>query len=101
MRRHTLFRFAVLTLICLATLVAFGPARAGQTRVADAANFTDAAKEIASAFKAATGHEAVLSFGSSAQLLGQIGQAAPFEVFLSADEERPQKAVQDGLAVAE
>ena len=35
---------------------------AAETNVAVAANFTDAAREIADAFKAKTGHEAVLSF---------------------------------------
>ena len=66
-----------------------------------AANFTEPAKEIAAAFKAKTGHEAVLSFGSSGQFYTQITQDAPFEVFLSADDERPKKLVDDGLGVAD
>jgi molybdate transport system substrate-binding protein len=70
---------------------------AGQTNVAVAANFTDAAKEIAEAFKAKTGHEAVLSFGASGQFYTQIQQEAPFQVFLSADAERPQKLADEGL----
>jgi molybdate transport system substrate-binding protein len=70
---------------------------AGQTNVAVAANFTDAAKEIAEAFKAKTGHEAVLSFGASGQFYTQITQDAPFQVFLSADAERPQKLADEGL----
>lgn len=92
----------VRTLIAAAALLSASlPAWAAQTNVAVAANFTEAAKEIAAAFKAKTGHEAVLSFGSSAQLLTQITQEAPFQVFLSADEERPAKAVADKLAIAE
>jgi molybdate transport system substrate-binding protein len=75
------------------------PAQAGQTIVAVAANFTDAANEIAQAFKAKTGHEAVLSFGSTGQFYTQITQDAPFEVFLAADDERPAKAVDEGFAV--
>jgi molybdate transport system substrate-binding protein len=89
--------FALLGIVALVAV----PARAAQVNVAVAANFTDAAKEIAAGFAKASGHEAVLSFGSSAQLLAQIGQAAPFQVFLSADEERPAKAVADGLAIAD
>jgi molybdate transport system substrate-binding protein len=73
---------------------------AAQTNVAVAANFTEAAKEIAAAFKAKTGHEAVLSFGASGQFYTQITQGAPFEVFLSADDTRPKKLGDDGLAVA-
>ena len=70
---------------------------AGQTNIAVAANFTDAAKEIAEAFKVKTGHEAVLSFGASGQFYTQITQEAPFQVFLSADAERPQKLADEGL----
>ena len=72
---------------------------AAQTTVAVAANFTDAAKEIAAAYKARTGNDAVLSFGASGQFYTQITQGAPFEVFLSADDERPKKAVDDGFGV--
>jgi molybdate transport system substrate-binding protein len=75
------------------------PAQAAQTNVAVAANFTDAANEIAQAFKAKTGHEAVLSFGSTGQFFTQITQDAPFEVFLAADDERPAKAIEEGFAV--
>jgi len=76
------------------------PALAGETQIAVAANFAEPAKEIAAAFTAATGHTARLSFGSSGQFYSQIAHGAPFEVFLSADAERPTKAEQAGLAVA-
>lgn len=84
----------------LAVTLAHASAWAGQTSVAVAANFTEAAKEIAVAFKARTGHEAVLSFGASGQFYTQITQGAPFEILLSADDERPRKLVEDGLGVA-
>lgn len=84
----------------LASGLATTPAIAAQTNVAVAANFTDAAKNIAAAFKQKTGHEAVLSFGSSGQLYTQITQDAPFQIMLSADDERPKKLVDDGLGVA-
>lgn len=80
-------------------LLASAPAQAAQTNVAVAANFTEAAKEIAAVFKQKTGHEAVLSFGASGQFYTQITQGAPFQVFLSADDSRPKKLVEDGLAV--
>jgi len=72
---------------------------AGETNVAVAANFTDAAKEIARSFAKATGHQAILSFGSTGQLFTQITQQAPFQVFLSADEERPKKLIEQKLGV--
>ena len=77
---------------------AFG-ARADAVNVAVAANFTDTAKELSRVFRERTGHDAILSFGSSGQLYTQIKEHAPFEVFLSADEERPKKLVSEGLAL--
>jgi len=74
-------------------------ARAADVQVAVAANFTEPAREIAERFERRTGHKAVLSFGSSGQFFTQIANGAPFEVFLSADVERPLKAEADGLAV--
>lgn len=75
------------------------PAFAGQTNVAVAANFTEPATEIAKLFEQQTGHKAVLSFGATGQFFTQITQGAPIEVFLAADNIRPEKAVQDGYGV--
>lgn len=69
--------------------------------VAVAANFTEAAKEIAKLFEQRSGDHAVLSFGSTGQLFAQITQDAPFEVFLAADEETPRKTVAAGLGEAD
>ena len=85
--------------LALAVLAFGAPAMAADTQVAVAANFTEPAKEIATAFKAATGHNAIMSFGSSGQFYAQMARGAPFEVFLSADADRPKKAEQDGLGV--
>lgn len=74
-------------------------AAAASVNVAVAANFTDAAKEIAAAFAETTKHEAVLSFGATGQFYTQITQAAPFEVFLAADDQRPTQAVKEGYGV--
>jgi molybdate transport system substrate-binding protein len=41
----------------------------------------------------------VLAFGPSGGFYTQISHGAPFEVFLSADAERPTKADQEGLSV--
>lgn len=90
-----------LLLATLALLSATAVARAGETNVAVAANFTAPAKEIAKAFEEKTGHKAVLSFGATGQFYAQIKQDAPFTVLLAADDETPKKAVEDGLAVAD
>jgi molybdate transport system substrate-binding protein len=87
--------------LLLIALVAAGVARANaaEINVAVAANFTEAAKEIAAAFERKTGNKVLLSFGSSGQFYTQITQDAPFLVFLSADQERAEKAVAQGFAV--
>lgn len=80
-------------------MLAAAVVRADETNVAVAANFTTAAKEIAAAFAADSGHKAVLSFGSTGKLYTQIANGAPFQVFLAADTARPEKAEAKGLAV--
>jgi molybdate transport system substrate-binding protein len=96
MMRRTLLAAAVGALV--ATFAA--TAEAGQTNVAVAANFTEPAKEIAALFQQKTGNVAVLSFGASGAFFTQIAHDAPFQVFLSADAERPKAAVEQGFAVA-
>lgn len=94
-------KFLIAAVALVATGLIAGQANAGETNVAVAANFTDAAKEIAAVFKEKTGHDAILSFGSSGQFYTQITQDAPFQIFLSADDERPKKLVDEGLGVSE
>jgi molybdate transport system substrate-binding protein len=81
----------------LASLAA--PAEAGVTHVAVAANFTEPAKEIAELFEQETGHETLLIFGASGSFFTQITHGAPFEVFLSADSDRPRAVIDGGFAV--
>lgn len=74
---------------------------AGEVKVAVAANFTAAMKEIATAFEQATGHTTRISYGSTGKLYTQIENDAPFEVFLAADQERPKLLVDAGKASGE
>ncbi|PRX11284.1 UNVERIFIED_ORG: molybdate transport system substrate-binding protein [Martelella mediterranea] len=76
-----------------------GFAGAAETNVAVAANFTNAAKDIAAAFTEETGDTVLLSFGSTGKLYAQIANGAPFSVFLAADQARAKKAVDEGFAV--
>ncbi|TPW31910.1 molybdate ABC transporter substrate-binding protein [Pararhizobium mangrovi] len=86
-----------------AALFAFGtlagPAMAATARVAVAANFTAAAKEIGTAFQKQSGDTIDFSFGSTGQLYNQISNGAPFDVFLAADTKRPKMALDQGYAV--
>jgi molybdate transport system substrate-binding protein len=66
--------------------------------VAVAANFAEPAREIAEVFTDETGARVVVSFASTQQLFTQMTQDAPFEVFLSADQDAPAGLVSLGLA---
>lgn len=86
-----------------ATLVApVAPAfaQAAEVRVAVAANFAAPMQQIAAAFERDTGHRAVVAVGSTGRFYAQIAHGAPFQVFLSADDETPARLEREGLAVA-
>lgn len=91
---------ALLALLAIAFIADPAAARdMKEAKIAIAANFTAPSKEIATAFEKAKGHKIVLSFGSTGQLYTQITQAAPFDVFLAADQKTSKKAIDEGHAV--
>lgn len=92
-------RLAVLLLAC-GLLGAPAPALTEEVKIAVAANFTTAAKEIAKSFAEATGHQAVMSFGATGKLYAQIVNGAPFELFLAADVRQPERLEKEGKAVS-
>lgn len=75
------------------------PVYAGTVHVAVAANFSVPLKEIAKVFEKETGHEVLVSVGSTGKLYTQIANGAPFDVFLAADQRRPRLAEENGLAL--
>ncbi len=86
-------------IVVLGLLVA-APVLAGDVQVAVAANFTAPMKIIAADFEKDTGHKVVLTFGATGRFYAQITNGAPFEVFLSADDDAPKKLEQAGAAVS-
>jgi molybdate transport system substrate-binding protein len=65
--------------------------------VAAAANLSEAAQVLGSQFESQAGIHPVFSFASTAQLTTQIENAAPFDVFLSADAQHVDQLDQKGL----
>ncbi len=65
--------------------------------VAAAANLTEVAQALGSEFEAQTKIHPVFSIGSTAQLTTQIENSAPFDVFLAADAEHPDKLDHEGM----
>jgi molybdate transport system substrate-binding protein len=72
-------------------------AHAEVPNVAAAADLKFALGEIAAAYQKETGRAVRLSFGSSGNFARQIPQGAPFELFLSADEDYILKLAAEGL----
>jgi molybdate transport system substrate-binding protein len=88
----------VTVLAALARPAAAAPAR---LTVAAAANLRLSAEELKRAFEAEhPGVEVALTFGASGNFFAQLQNGAPFDLFLSADREYPDKVVAAGLAAA-
>lgn len=72
---------------------------AEEVHVAVASNFTAAMKEVAAQFEKDSEHTVILSFGSSGKFFAQIQNGAPFQVFLSADQTKPEELEKSGFTV--
>ena len=75
-------------------------AHAEQVNIAVAANFTAPMKAIVAQFEKETAHRATVSFGATGKFYAQVKSGAPFDVFLSADDETPARLEKEGDAVA-
>lgn len=73
-------------------------AQADQPAIAAASDLKFALEDIATRFRADMRREVRLSFGSSGNYFRQIGQGAPFQLFLSADEDFVFKLHDSGRA---
>ena len=87
----------LLPLICAALCLS---AQADEVRVAVAANFATPLKSLSAEFEKESGHTLALSAGASGKLYAQIKSGAPFDVFLSADDETPSRLEKEGDAVS-
>lgn len=75
-------------------------AAADEAQVAVAANFAVPARQLADKFSQATSHKLSISVGSTGKFYAQIKNGAPFDLFLSADDETPLRMEQEKLAIA-
>ena len=85
---------------CLFAILLCGsvPALAETLNVAVASNFVAAMQRIEEAFEGNSEHEVRLIRGSSGKHYAQIQNGAPFDIFLSADQLRPRRLVEEGIA---
>ena len=89
----------LLLALMLTTALGLGAARAAEVRVAVAANFAAPMQTLAQSFEQDTGHQAVLSLGSTGNFYAQIKHGAPFDVLLAADDDTPLKLEREGWGV--
>ncbi len=97
--RPRLIRF--FTALIAALAICLAPARAADIGIATASNFLNTLHKLAADFERKhPEHHLRISAGSTGKLYAQILHGAPYDVFLSADRERPEELHQQGLADA-
>jgi len=83
----------------LLSVCTFG-AEAKSVHVAVAANFSNTMKSLVKEFEKTSDYQIALSFGSSGKFYAQIKQGAPYELFFSADQAKPDALQKNGLVMA-
>ena len=88
----------VFVFILVVLMSPFSALAVDKISVAVAANFISAFKDLAADFEAKTKVKVEGTFSSTGNLYTQITNGAPYDLFLSADEERPARLYKDGVA---
>lgn len=91
--------------VCTIFMLAFAAvpseqARAAEALAAVATNFAEVMDALGPRFEAATGHRLRVSSGSTGKLYAQVRNGAPFDLFLAADQRRPELLETAGHAVS-
>jgi len=94
MKKHIL----ILTLILSIFAIPLHSLAQEKISVGVAANFISAFKEIAADFETKTGVKVAGTFSSTGNLYSQIKNGAPYDMFLAADEKRPDLLQKEGWA---
>ena len=90
---------ALRTLVAVVSLLVVAPLFAqDQLTIAAASDLQSVMPEIAARFEKETGSKVILSFGSSGNFFAQIQNGAPFDIFLSANLQYPQRLIELGFA---
>ena len=73
---------------------------AKSVHIAVAANFSNTMKILVKEFEKTSDHSIAVSFGSSGKFYAQIKQGAPYALFFSADQAKPDLLQKEGLVIA-
>jgi molybdate transport system substrate-binding protein len=87
--------------VFMALLLASGAlcVHAAEVTVATAANFAAPMQRLAQTFEQRSGHRVRAAVGATGALYAQVRHGAPFQVFLSADDQTPARLEAEGLAL--
>ena len=89
-----------LLLLALCLLASWAPrAASDELRVGAAASLQDALRRIAAGYEKQTGSKVLFHFGSSGQVMSQVRNGAPIDVFISAAERQVDELEREGLVV--
>lgn len=91
-------RNALLYILSIQLCIAIPAVAQEKVGVAVAANYIQVFKELAALYEAKTGIKVEAAFASSGILYSQIVNGAPYDLFLSADEDRPGRLYAEGRA---
>jgi molybdate transport system substrate-binding protein len=97
LRRVSAFVVTVLGLCLLAS----SPGQAAELRVAVASNFVEVLETLEASFADETGHQLVVTAGSTGKFYAQIRNGAPFDLLLAADQRRPRLLAEEGFGLPE
>ena len=86
-------------LVALGFVLAAQGVHADIVRIAVASNFASVATILKQKFEQGSGHQVTLIPGSTGKLYAQILNGAPFDIFLSADQERPLRLEEKGMTI--
>lgn len=81
------------------TAACSGPNENSAATIAVATNFKTTLEHLESDFEARSGYTIEIVSGSTGKLYAQIINGAPYDVFLAADQARPERLVAEGQAV--
>jgi len=85
---------------CLLLLGLASTSLADDLRIAVASNFLLPMQELAAVYEQHSGHRLLLSPGSSGKHYAQIYNGAPFDIFFSADTDKPERLEKEGRTIA-
>lgn len=98
LRVCTVWLRSVLFFVEICLIVGSASTAHGQILIGAAADLGPALSDVAKQYQNKTGQTVKISLGASGNLTQQIKNGAPFDVFLSADQEYPQELIAAGFA---